>query len=129
MKLKDILLESPEDIVARFYKEASKSHDTFYNPEVAKYKSQTAEYYDKHFKEWFKEEAVPVFTKPIDEPQPAYTNKPKEDKMQSPGYRGLHYALAAAGLPYNRQVQRYNDDPNKLIARQTMDSVGNISQN
>lgn len=125
MLLKDILNESATDIVARFYKEASKSSDKFYNPENVKYKDQTAEYYEKHFKEWFNEDIVPVFTKPIDKPQPEYTNKPKDGKLQSPGYRGLQYALAAAGLPYNHSVQRYEPNASKIVATQTMDAVRN----
>jgi len=107
MKIKDVLLESPTDLVARFYKEAGEHYDKFYNPEDAKYKHKNKEYYDKHFKEWFAEEVVPVFTKPVDKPQPEYTVQPKEGKLQSPGYRGLQYALARSGLPYNHHVQKY----------------------
>lgn len=125
MKLKEILNESATDIVARFYKEAGESYDKFYNPEDVKYKDQTKEYYDEYFKEWFAEGAVPVFEKPVDKPQPEYTVQPKQGKLQSPGYRGLQYALAKAGLPYNHNVQRYEADPNKIIAQQTMDGARN----
>ncbi len=107
MKLKEILKESPTDVVARFYKEASADSDRFYNLEDVKYKEKNAKYYDKHFKEWFNEDIVPVFTKPTDRPQPAYNSIPQGSKLQSPGYRGLQYALAAAGLPYNHSVQKY----------------------
>lgn len=125
MKFKDILLESPTDIVARFYKEASKSYDKFYNPEDAKYKEKNAKYYDDHFKQWFNEEIVPVFTKPVTEPQPEFTNSPKSGKLQSPGYRGLQYALAGAGLPYNHKVQRYEPNASRMLASQTMDGARN----
>lgn len=108
MKIKDILLnESATDIVARFYKEASADSDRFYNLEDVKYKEKNAKYYDEHFKDWFAEDIVPVFTKPVHRPQPAYNSKPEGSHLQSPGYRGLQYALAAAGLPYNHAVQKY----------------------
>lgn len=125
MKFKDILLESPTDIVARFYKEASKSFDKFNNPEVVKYKEENAKFYDDHFKQWFNEEIVPVFTKPVTEPQPEFTNSPKSGKLQSPGYRGLQYALASAGLPYNHKVQRYEPNASRMLASQTMDGARN----
>ena len=125
MKIQDILNESATDTVARFYKEAGKDYERFYNPEVVKYQEKNAKYYDKYFKDWFNEGVVPLFTKPVDKPQPEYTNIPKENKHQSPGYRGLNYALAAAGLPYNHKVQRYEDNPNKMLATQTMDGCRN----
>lgn len=125
MKLKDILLESPTDSVARFYKEAGKDFERFYNPEVVKYQEKNSEYYDEYFKEWFAKDIVPVFTKPVDKPQPAYSSTPKGSKLQSPGFRGLQYALAAAGLPYNHNVQGYKPDPNRMLASQTMDGAKN----
>jgi hypothetical protein len=125
MKIREVLNEGVTDIVARFYKEASKDCDRYYNPEDVKYKEQNAEYYDKYFKEWFNEDVVQVFTKPVTRPQPEYTNKPKEDNLQSPGYRGLQYALAAAGLPYNHEVQRYEVNPAKIIATAAMDAARN----
>lgn len=125
MKIKDILNESATDVVARFYKEAGKDYDKFYNPEDVKYKDKNKEYYDEHFKQWFGEGVVPVFTEPTTKPQAEYTTKPKEGKLQSPGYRGLQYALAAAGLPYNHKVQRYEPNASRMLASQTMDSVRN----
>jgi len=125
MKFKDLLLESPTDVVARFYKEAGKDYEKFYNPEVVKYQKKNAKYYDEYFKEWFSEGVVPVFMKPVTKSQPEYTNVPKESKLQSPGYRGLQYALAAAGLPYNHKVQRYEPNPSKMLTAQTMDAARN----
>ena len=125
MKLKEIILESPSDVIARFYKEASQESDKFYNPEDVKYKEKNKKYYDEHFKKWFNEEIVPVFTKPTDKPQPKYTTSPKKDKLQSPGYRGLQYSLAAAGLPYNHKVQAYKENPYRMLASQTMDGCRN----
>lgn len=125
MKFKDLLLESPTDVVARFYKEASKEADEFYNPEDVKYKKRNAEYYDEHFKCWFNEDIVPVFTKPVDKPQPEYTNRPGPGKLQSPGYRGLNYALQRAGLPYNHDVQGYEPNASKMLSSQTMDGARN----
>jgi len=125
MRIKDILLESPTDIVARFYKEAGKNYEHYYNPEIIKYQEKTAKYYDEFFEKWFTDSIVPVFTKPVTKAQPEYTNKPKQGKIQSPGYRGLQYTLASAGLPYNHDVQRYRTDPNRAIASQTMDGARN----
>lgn len=125
MKIKDILNESATDVVARFYLEAGKEMDKFYNPEDVKYKEKNNKYYEEHFKQWFSEEVVPVFTKPVTKPQPEYTNQPKEGKLQSPGYRGLQYALCAAGLPYNHDVQAYRADPQRMLASHTMDGARN----
>lgn len=125
MKLKEIIMESPTDVVARFYKEAGSAYDKFYNPEDVKYKEKNKKYYDEHFKKWFAEDIVPVFTKPVDKPQPEYTVTPKQEKLQSPGYRGLQYALASAGLPYNHKVQRYESNPSRMLTSQTMDGARN----
>lgn len=125
MKMKELLNEGVTDIVARFYIEASKDCDRFFNPEDVKYKEKNAEFYEEYFKGWFEEGHVPVFTKPVNVPQPEYTNDPKPGKLQSPGYRGLQYALAAAGLPYNHNVQEYRSDPSKIIATQNMDAARN----
>lgn len=119
MKIKDILLEGPTDVVARFYKEASKDQERYFNPEDVKYKEKNNKYYQEHFKEWFSEEIVPVFTKPTSKPQPEYTNHPKQGKVQSAGYRGQQYALAAAGLPYDHKVQRYEPNLANIVATQT----------
>jgi len=116
MRIKDILLESPTDVVARFYKEAGKDADQFFNPEDVKYKNKNHEYYDEHFKDWFTEEIVPVFTKPTTTPQPEYTNRPKEGKLQSPGYRGKQYALARADLPYDHNVQDYRPNLANIVS-------------
>lgn len=125
MKIKDVLLESPTDVVARFYKEASADSDRFYNIEDVKYKEKNKEYYDEHFKQWFAEDIVPVFTRPVDRPQPKYDSKPTGTHLQSPGYRGLQYALHAAGLPYNHGVQKYEPNSSNLVAMQTMDGARN----
>jgi len=122
MKLKDILLESPTDVVARFYIEASAASDKFYNPEDFKYKEKTSAYYKEHFDSWFKEGKVPVFEKPTDLVQPEYTNEPKQGKLQSPGFRGLQYALAAAGLPYNHNLQAYEPNAAGIMSRPEMDA-------
>ena len=125
MKLKDLLNESATDIVARFYKEASADTDRFFNLEDVKYKEKNAEYYDEHFKEWFAEDIVPVFTKPVTRPQPGYNPRPEGSKLQSPGYRGLQYALAAAGLPYNHGVQKYQPNSAALAPSAEMDACRN----
>jgi len=125
MKLKDILLESPTDVVARFYKEAGQAYDRYYNPEDTKYKEQNRRYYAKFFKEWFEDGRVPVFERPTTPAQPEYRNRPKPGQEQSPGYRGLQYTLAAAGLPYDHNVQRYEPNAAKMVAPQVMDGARN----
>lgn len=112
MKIKEILKESPTDLVARFYKEASSDFDKTHNSDNAKYKELNSEYYKENFGEWYEHETVPVFTAPVSKSHPVYNNKPKQGKQQSPGYRGLQFALAAAGLPYNKNVKFY--DPNTI---------------
>jgi hypothetical protein len=125
MKIKEFLGESATDIVARFYKESGKDAEARMNPENVKYKDTNNEYYDDHFKEWFDEGVVPVFTKPAKSVDPVYTSKPEQGKLQSPGYRGLQYAKAAAGLPYNHNVQRYEPNVARMVAAQTMDGAKN----
>ena len=124
MNFKDLLNESATDIVARLYKESSAKSEKFYNPENVKYKNQNKVYYENFFKDYFKEEITPVFTKPVDKPQKQYTNVPKDGKLQSPGYRGLHYALQAAGLPYDHNVQKY-DPPAPAVMSSELNSVRN----
>ncbi len=125
MKIKDLLNESATDIVARFYKEANADSDRFYNLEDVRYKEKNSKYYDEHFKQWFTEDIVPVFTKPVDTPQKPYTSLPQGSKIQSPGYRGLQYALAAAGLPYNHDVQKYKPNAQSLVVSDTMNGARN----
>lgn len=110
MKMKEILNESPEDVVARFYKESTADADRFYNLDCVKYKEKNKAYYESHFKDWYENEVTPIFSKPVGKPQAKYNNVPEGSKLESPGYRGLQYALAAAGLPYNHKVQKY--EPN-----------------
>jgi hypothetical protein len=128
MKIQELLNESATDIIARFYKEASADSDRFFNLEDVKYKEKNAKYYNEHFKEWFAEEIVPVFTKPVTTPQPEYRPKPVGSDLQSPGYRGLQYALAAAGLPYNHGVQKYNPAAPSVVSHE-MDAARNNNAN
>ena len=123
MKLKDLLNEDATVSVARFYIEANSKFDKKYNPDVSEYKSKNSKYYEEHFKQWFNEEVTPVFTKPIDKPHRVYDTAPEKSKLQSPGYRGLQYALQAAGLPYNHNVQKYEENPSRVIVSQAMDSL------
>lgn len=124
MKIKDVLYESASDVIARFYKEASKASEQNYNPEDVKYKDKNAKYYDEYFKGWYEDEAVPVFTKPTTRAQPEYNVIPRTGELQSPGFRGLQYALAAAGLPYNHKVQKYEDNAARAIASQALGGAG-----
>lgn len=129
MKIKEFLGESATDVVARFYKEAGSDFDKYYNAEDVKYKEKNHKYYDEHFKEWFAEEITPIFLKPTTEPQPEYTTKPKEGKLQSPGYRGLQLARWASGQPYDHKFQRYEPSATKMLATQTMDAANNNNGN
>jgi hypothetical protein len=114
MKISEILCEGATDLVAKFYKEASKDFDQFQNLEDFNYKNKNKEYYDLFFKDWFDKEITPVFRTPVLPAQDNYTNIPTHGKLQSPGFRGLNYALAKAGLPYNHKVQDY--DPSVPIS-------------
>jgi hypothetical protein len=125
MKISDILNENATCSVARYYIEASIDNDAFYNPEDVKYKNRNKEYYKKYFKSWFSEEKVPVFKKPTTKPQSEYTTKPKPGALQSPGYRGREYAKAAAGMPYDHEVQRYAPSAGNMVIQQTMDAARN----
>lgn len=122
MNLKDLLNESATDIVARFYKEASVDSERMLNADNVKYKNKNKEYYEENFKEWFAEDIVPVFTKPTGKTQKPYTTIPTGSKLQSPGYRGLQYSLAAAGLPYNHKVQKYQPSAPAVTSAE-MDAV------
>jgi hypothetical protein len=121
MRIKEILKENATDVVARFYKEAGEDYERFYNPEDVKYKNKTEQFYKEYFEDWFNKGQVPVFTKPVTKPQPEYTVKPKPGNLQSPGYRGLQYALAKSGLPYDHRVQRPNSGPAAILASQAYD--------
>ena len=110
MKIKEFLTESSTDLVARFYKQASREVDEQYNPEAVQISDMNKEYYKEFFHDWFTEGLAPVFTKPVTKPQPAYRPEPQPGQRQSPGYRGQQYAKCAAGMPYNHKVQNY--DPN-----------------
>lgn len=121
MKFADLLLESPTDIVARLYKEASADFDKHYNPEDAIYKQKSADYYQKYFKDWYEFGKTPVMDKPPKSRQPKYTVKPGKTDKQSPGYRGLQYAKARAGLEYDKTVQPYKANPSFSFSTQTSD--------
>lgn len=128
MKLKELLNEGVTDIVARFYVEAGRDFDKYYNKEDVEYKDKQAGYYEEYFESWFDREVVPVFTRPVTQSQPPYTNKPKDGRLQSPGYRGQQYAKAHADMPYDHNVQRY--DPDVSIAPSAdMDAATNNNGN
>ena len=127
MKIKDIITESSTDIVARFYKDPTIGSDRHFNPEAVRYKEKNVEYYEKYFGSWYDKEEPPVFEKPVATPQRPYNTTPTGSKVQSPGYRGLQYALAAAGLPYNKNVQGYSPSLANATPSHTMD--GSINAN
>lgn len=129
MRIKDILNEGVTDIVARLYKEAGADFDKFYNPEDAEYKEKNQEYYDDHFKEWFKNEITPVFMKPTVQKTAKYTSKPKQGASQSPGFRGQQYARARADMSYDHNVQKY-DSTMPVADSGDLDAIkGNTSNN
>lgn len=96
MKIKELLFESPFDLVAGYYKEATKDYDQCYNGEATLIAKRNKEYYEEYFKEWFEDGVVPVFEKPVLKAQPSYDHNPKKGQSQSPGYRGKQYALSRA---------------------------------
>ncbi len=122
MKIRELIYESPTDIVARLYKEADSDYDRKYNTDAAKYQAKNKDYYDKHFADWQKSGQTPVFTKPTESDPHPFTNQPKSDREQSPGYRGLHRARKAAALPHDANA-RYVMDPTAIIAK---DAINNI---
>jgi hypothetical protein len=108
MKLRELLNESPTDLVARYYIEASDEYESYYNGEAHHFANENKEYYKEYFENWFKNGTVPVFEKPVTPAQPEYRHNPLPGQQQSPGYRGKQNALKAAGLPYDHHVQNYN---------------------
>ena len=129
MKIKDVLNEGVTDIVARFYKEAGRDFDKFYNREDVEYKDKTREYYNEFFEDWYSDDIVPVFLKPVAKPQKEYTNKPKEGVLQSPGYRGQQYAKQRADMPYDKNVQGYIPNASDMLPSHTMDGAINNNGN
>lgn len=105
MRISEILTHSVTDTVARHYKEASASTDEYYNPESVDYMRKNREYYQKYFADSAKTGATPVFTGQVDKPLPKYNVVPKRGERQSPGYRGLQYTKARAGMDYDRNTQ------------------------
>ena len=105
MRISEILTHSVTDTVARHYKEASASTDAYYNPEAVDYMHKNREYYQKYFAGSAEPGATPVFTDQVDKPGAKYTAVPKRGQRQSPGYRGLQYTRARAGLDYDRNTQ------------------------
>lgn len=114
MKLKDILNESPTELVARFHDSSHEEIDSYFNPEADDYANSTREYYEQ----FFKQDPTPVFleTSNIEEDQDAvdWSNKPVDTEQQSPGYRGQQTALKRTDMPHDKDVQGY--DPNYFKA-------------
>lgn len=108
MKLLELLNESPVDLVAKYYKDASKSLDNRYNCEANYFADINKEYYENNFKEFYENGTIPVFDKPAKPTEASYDHNPKKNDRQSPGYRGKQNALKAAGLPYNKYTQNYD---------------------
>lgn len=125
MKLTELLLESPTDLVARFYKEADADYDRYYNTDNADYKDKNQEFSKKQFKSWYDSGQTPVFSQPVETEQPAYNVTPASGKRQSPGYRGQQYAKARAGIPYDKTVEPYRTNPGLNLLRQAQDDFKN----
>lgn len=106
MKIKDIITESPTDLVAHYHTIEDSDIDAFMNSVAHQYSEQTEEYYKNNFKHFFKSGIVPVFTEsPEDETK--WSPEPAKDAYQSPGYRGKQYASSRANLPYDKNVQKH----------------------
>lgn len=106
MKIKEIITESPTDLVAHYHVQASSKIDQYMNSVARQYAEQTKEYYKKNFKKFLDNGNIPVFTEsPKDERQ--WSVQPDEEAYQSPGYRGKQYAAARANQPYDKKVQKH----------------------
>jgi hypothetical protein len=104
MKIKEILNESPTDLVAHYHVQGTSDIDQFMNSVARQYSDQTKEYYKNNFKTFFQSGVAPVFTEsPEDEYK--WSTQPAKDSYQSAGYRGKQYAAARAKQPYDKNVQ------------------------
>lgn len=105
MKIKEILSESPTDLVAHYHVQEESDIDAFMNSVAKQYADQTKEYYKNNFKSFFNSGMVPVFTEsPKDEYK--WSTQPAKYSYQTAGYRGKQYAAARAKQPYNKNVQK-----------------------
>lgn len=79
MKIKDII---KEDVDMSWWRD----QDSLYNPEANKYVHQQEKRTDLLTGE---SDATPVFTKPIRDAQPKFSNQPPKDTPASAGFLGL----------------------------------------
>lgn len=96
MKIKDVLLESPTDLIARFHRtpEACAAADRL-NQQADEIAKQNEEHYMTYFGEFYSNGATPVFTTKdnnVTDAKPL-NNKPEDPQHASNGYRGLKHAL------------------------------------
>lgn len=113
MNIKDILNESATDLVAHCYTDASDELDSMYNPEATQFAELNREHYKEYFEEFYANGTPPVFEKEDNHFDPNATewhHKPAEGEIQSAGYRGQQRALDKAGVPHDKNVQRYDPD-------------------
>ena len=78
MKIKDIIRE---DVDMSWWRDV----DSNYNPEANKYVDQQEKRSDLLTGD---SDGTPVFTKPVRDAQPKFSNEPSENSIPSPGYVG-----------------------------------------
>lgn len=99
MKIHEIINESCDAELSKFYKLPNKDFDQQYNPEAVSFAQKNHDYYDSYFKDWEKTGKIPVFDKPNPKnKQPPYTNIPKDPETGSAGYRGNRKSLKVADI-------------------------------
>jgi hypothetical protein len=100
MNIKDILLESPTDLIARYHRtpKACAAADRL-NQVAEKFAEQNKEHYMSYFGEFYKNGSTPVFTTEdnnVTEATPL-NNKPEDPQHASNGYRGIRRAMQLSG--------------------------------
>lgn len=122
MNIKDILNESATDLVANFSSFAEDDFDAQFNPEAHAAVEMNRQHYKDYFLEFFENGIPPVFEKSdnhFDPDAKEWDHKPVEHEMQSAGYRGQQRALHNAGVPHDKNVQKFN--PESFATRDAID--------
>lgn len=101
MRIKEIISESPSDLIARYH-DMSRG-DFVPNPEAETFAEVNREYYQRFFKDFFDTDEVFVFDKNDGTEQyDPMTTIPKDGDRYSAGYRGKQLALKHSGQKYDK---------------------------
>lgn len=98
MKVSEIITEGSTALVARYHRDTSELIDQDFNPEANEYRKETQERYTENF------------NGDICSEDEGWSSRPDANARQSAGYRGLQYAFSRSGIPYDKEVQKYNPD-------------------